>query len=58
MPLRIGKGPWCGTAGGYNNHSCRCADCTEAWRIYHAEYMRANPERLRRQREAKKRKVS
>jgi len=26
----IGPGPWCGTVGGYNNHKCRCAPCTEA----------------------------
>ena len=29
----LGPGPWCGTAGGYNNHKCRCAGCTSAWRI-------------------------
>jgi hypothetical protein len=23
-----------GTAGGYNNHRCRCRYCREAWRVY------------------------
>jgi hypothetical protein len=27
----IGSGPWCGTAGGYNNHACRCGACRRAW---------------------------
>ena len=25
-----------GSAGGYNNHACRCARCREAWRSYTA----------------------
>lgn len=28
---------WHGTSGGYNNHGCRCAECTEAFRIAHAK---------------------
>ena len=44
MALVKGKGPWCGTAGGYNNHDCRCAECTEAWRDYHREYIHNHPE--------------
>lgn len=31
---------WHGTAGGYCNHACRCARCTEAWRIRMRLYQR------------------
>lgn len=30
MSSTIGPGPWCGTAGGYTNHKCRCQRCTMA----------------------------
>lgn len=26
---------WHGSAGGYSNHDCRCAPCTEAWADFH-----------------------
>jgi hypothetical protein len=29
-----------GTAGGYNNHRCRCEPCRAAWREYHRPYQR------------------
>lgn len=38
----IGPGPWCGTAGGYSNHQCRCKSCTDAWAVAHLKYMHAN----------------
>lgn len=31
---------WHGTAGGYNNHHCRCAACREAWRLSCMDYRR------------------
>ena len=34
---------WHGTAGGYCNHGCRCADCRKAW----SEYMIGYKARLR-----------
>lgn len=33
--LKIGKGPWCGTDGGYTNHECRCRRCVAAHNAYH-----------------------
>jgi hypothetical protein len=30
--------PWHGTLGGYRNHRCHCAECTEANRLYQAEH--------------------
>jgi len=38
-----------GAASSYNNHGCRCGDCTKAW----AEYMR---DRMRTYRANKKKK--
>jgi len=32
-----------GTASSYNNHGCRCKDCTDAW----AEYMRPRMNKYR-----------
>jgi hypothetical protein len=31
-------------ASTYCNWKCRCAGCTDAWRIRHADYMRRHPE--------------
>lgn len=28
---------WHATAGGYNNHRCRCTPCTDAWATYFRE---------------------
>jgi hypothetical protein len=33
MPLA----PWHATAGGYNNHKCRCDRCRAAWATYWRE---------------------
>lgn len=43
---RARKAAWHGTTGGYSNHFCRCKECTEAFRIYVADYreqLRAKP---------------
>lgn len=45
---------WHGTAGGYNNHRCRCHRCREAWRVYHLPYGR----RHERKKRARKRKIA
>lgn len=37
-PVRAAIGPTHGTVGGYTNHGCRCTECREAWRIYHADW--------------------
>lgn len=34
---RLPDAKWHGTAGGYSNHRCRCAECRRAW----AEYFRS-----------------
>ena len=39
-----------GTDNGYDNLSCRCAECTEAHRTAHHAYMHRDPERLERHR--------
>lgn len=31
---------WHGTAGGYNNHGCRCQACCDAINEYHREWRR------------------
>lgn len=41
--VRIGRGPWCGTDGGYTNHECRCRRCVAA----HNEYHRLHKQRMR-----------
>jgi hypothetical protein len=42
---RKGPGPWCGTAGGYTNHACRCDDCTGANSRAYQAYMDAHPDK-------------
>lgn len=48
---RRGPGPWCGTAGGYCNHRCRCDACTAAWRAQWNAYMAAHPEQREKKRQ-------
>lgn len=43
-----------GTQNGYVNLWCRCEDCTEAWRVYHREYMNRDPNRLAKQAQAQR----
>ena len=43
-----------GTHNGYTNRRCRCPRCREAWRLYHAHWMRANPNRRMKDRERKR----
>jgi uncharacterized protein YgiB involved in biofilm formation len=45
-----GPGPWCGTAGGYSNHKCKCDACTTAWADARRDYMARNPEQRERHR--------
>lgn len=52
----VGKGPWCGTPGGYSNHACRCPECREAWRLQHKKYMSENPDQRERHRLASARR--
>lgn len=35
-----------GTTNGYCNLACRCAQCAEAWRIKHGQYMSQHPEQM------------
>lgn len=42
------EAPWCGTAGGYTNHWCRCRACTFAhaaavrrWTTQHRDHINA-----------------
>ena len=41
---KLGPGPWCGTAGGYSNHKCKCDACREAWRLHCSRYMESSPD--------------
>jgi hypothetical protein len=54
-----GPGPWCGTAGGYTNHHCRCARCRAANARAFQKYIAAHPEQReqRRKSQAKRRQA-
>lgn len=52
-PVTDPNAPWHGSEYGYTRFSCRCAECTEAWRLAAAERKRrraANLARLESQR--------